>query len=1060
MATPPQLTQIAFAGGIDEAQRAEVLDPSAAFVTVENVRQPQRGVFDKRLGYASLAVDAIHSFFQIYGVVGQGGRVVYDGRSAVVIDSAGGPVQDSGAMVFAWSDDANVWNDCGRVTECTAELIDMPSMGTGTKHAADIVACNGYLVTLVADLNAVSGVSQGFYATVVEADTGRIVHGPVAIDVSSTAKWPLLATYGNVVFAVWLESTGDIWTSYITLTSGATISTGWSTALASVSGSSTTVPFGVSSVSDRILIAYAAPGGGASRVSVAAVNTSGVPQTTTVNTSSVTPTAVDISAKTGDTAWVAWNETTSVKVQGLNPTTLSSVIATTATCITTATNSTIVRVAYSGTTSAAGRVWAVESSGALATHGRSFTTSAGAVSASGATTPSYNVAIVSRPFGRGEESRTGDIEGPMFFAQWVPDAATNPQGVSILGSDSVGGGQGMAVRPVGSAVQWGLSGAEGDWSNRCGIPAIGQKRYTLTTYKKSAVAEGVAIVVYDFASSARWAPVREGQDLYLSGGILSSFDGYRVAEVGFLVKPQLPTWSAGGTGITLTNGRRYVAVYEEVDANGTWHQSGISDPSTSTGAQTNKTITVQTTHLSITSRFIGAIGVAVGLSTSNTRVAYYATLDSNSGSPPYYRLGETKTQAEATNVTFADNVSDATLATRQKLYAPNLPGVTVGSSSGTVGAPQDRRAPVGMNHIVSYNNMLVGAAGSTVYWSGQLVQGEGRWFNPIFQQPVGSGSITAIAAQDGALYVFTDSDIYIMTGDAPADNGVGGLGAPRRLAVDVGCIEPRSVVVTALGIFFQSRRGIEILTRAQSVEYIGEQVEVTLAANPVITGAALDSQASLVRFACAQSETDAQVSATGVDLVFDLTLKTWVSVDKVTVDDQDASKAAQSVAMVKIGGVMRYARLDFGGKLYYERQTSDASAYLDGTTWVARRVVTGWFKTSGIQGTQHMNRALLLAKKETRSNISISAAYDYSDTYEAAATWAANTIDTISSGIGRVQLEHRLDDEAEGQAVRLLITEATPTGGTVGSGRGAVWIALTLEGVPRPGAAKLPEACT
>jgi hypothetical protein len=41
--------------------------------------------------------------------------------------------------------------------------------------------------------------------------------------------------------------------------------------------------------------------------------------------------------------------------------------------------------------------------------------------------------------------------------------------------------------------------------------------------------------------------------------------------------------------------------------------------------------------------------------------------------------------------------------------------------------------------------------------------------------------------------------------------------------------------------------------------------------------------------------------------------------------------------------------------------------------------------------------------------------------------------------------------------VRVKLVDATPTSGTVGSGKGASWIALTLDITPQQGAFEVPE---
>ena len=179
---------------------------------------------------------------------------------------------------------------------------------------------------------------------------------------------------------------------------------------------------------------------------------------------------------------------------------------------------------------------------------------------------------------------------------------------------------------------------------------------------------------------------------------------------------------------------------------------------------------------------------------------------------------------------------------------------------------------------------MVGAAGSDVWYSGQNVSGEGVWFNPIFQIPIpGEGDITALTVLDGGLFIFKRRDVYAIAGEPPADNGSsGGLGAPRRVASDVGCIDGRSTCTTALGIFFQSERGIEILTRALAVEWIGADVDNTADAYPVCTSITVEPLSNVVLVELAASESAGAVSGAGRTLVFDLALKAWVSQDRRT----------------------------------------------------------------------------------------------------------------------------------------------------------------------------------
>ena len=360
-----------------------------------------------------------------------------------------------------------------------------------------------------------------------------------------------------------------------------------------------------------------------------------------------------------------------------------------------------------------------------------------------------------------------------------------------------------------------------------------------------------------------------------------------------------------------------------------------------------------------------------------------------------------------------------------------------------------------------FAGMLVVASGSDLWWSGQTIGGEGTWFSAeqFFTTVDGPGNITALAVQDGTLYVFKERAIYAVSGEPPSDNGSsGGLGQPRRLAVDVGCIRCSSLVVTSWGIFFQSHRGIELFSGGRAT-WIGEKVLRTLDAYPIVTSAVIDAPNNLVRFTLAHSyELDGGVtgpngddpgdgSGGGRDLIYDLTLNDWQCVDV-----RSMYSAAQDAAMITVGGESKYAWLASGGPVHVE-----GSTFLDDGDWITMAAETGWWKLSGIQGRQQFNRLLSMFRKWTPCDLSVEVGYEYRDEYATIAERANATLDTILALDVPLQLRVDPNDDAEGQAIRVRITDATPTTGSVGTGRGATWLAMTFDITPREGPAEVPE---
>lgn len=1006
--------EFAFSGGIDESTREEIADAARTFPTLENGRQDKRGGYSKRLGYGYLTTSRLDASARTAGR-----KLFSHSDRCCVID---------GTYLDVYSETAAVWSTIGRVPEASYRLLDAPSTSGPSDGTAsdveDVAIANGCVVILH---------NAGGYETLscsVMDLAGTILRAPEAVRTASTGTRirGALGSYGNVVCLIATDGlSANVRLYTLDCTSAATITTGWTdrgNVATDQHALSASPPLAVASMENRVAFAYVNNSAGTDQATVKTVTTAGVVETRTVNTSSTRPGCVALEGSVADTLWFAWNETTSVKVIGLDADNLAATLATAATALSPASAPTNVHVVTTGT--GAGRVYANDPTTDLALSCRPFTTSAGAVSL-GTGNGWYSVFLASKPY-----VRSGRVYG--FVYAGGEALSTNSQGIYVLADLDASA---STVRPVVNPEP-GLCVAP--ISKRAALLASGTKLYTVLSLTRGNDRAAVLLEV-DFASSTLWHAVSHGGSTFLTGGVTSKFDGSRLREAGIIVAPSKPT-SVQNAGAVLNpaSGYHWVAVYEAVDGDGNWVVSGASLPSDPSATGACASFTVTTSTLTCTSRF------STWNQASAERVTFYRDV---SGGSVFYRVGSVPNSTNAATVSFTDATTDANLIAAAKLYG-------TGAYPGTAGAGQDRRAPPGFTCLVSYNDMLVGATGSTLWHSSQSVVGEAVWFNPLFRlDMVDGGEVTALAAQDGTLYVFKRRSIFAVTGEPPADNGSsGGLGTPRKLAADVGCIDPRSVVVTALGVFFQSERGLELLSRGQSVEWIGEQVQETLSSFPVITSATLDSAHALVRFTCAASETDNVVGATGVHLVYDLTLRTWVSVDKVY-GSGGGNTAAQSASMVYVGGAWRYAWLDPNGFVYSERRASDGDAHLDesGTQWVTMRAATANVHIAGLQGEQNIDRLLMLAERHTDHDFTIEIAHDYASSYTESKTFPASLLSTL----GRQWLDRELL-KSTSQAIRVRLTDATPSSGTVGTGKGATWVALTFSGERKSGVKRTTSA--
>lgn len=1002
------ILELPFFGGLDESTRDELVKPGTGWPELVNVRADYQGALVKRPGFNSLTSDRLSGMGTARTV---GYRLFsHNGQPAVIGNS----------ILEEYSDVTGYNIPRGAVPECSARILEAPG-----QQVTDIAIAGRYMAIAYTGLNGAGSLFPPRLA-IVEADTGKIIRPPE--ELSANDSWLTLvgSLKSQYFIAVVNEGSGGSLETYLLDANNA--GAGWSHLATLATPTATNFP-SIVSLSDRVLVAYGISST-TDRVHISALDETGVINFVALGTSSVTPEQLAIDGTS--TLWVAWGAGNTVKVRGLNPTSLGTTTATETSAITAIT--TIGHMDVVEGPSSEARVFAIDQANATLKRA-SVAISAGAASAT-TMLSLEGVAPASRPFYQGTRHYIACYSA----SEDIFDVDDNIQGVCQIvdwtENESV-------VRPIANLMPGLVVGRQ--LYGKCVARNTHDRLYAFEVARSGGVdvrdvsagaaSSSVSLVRLNFADRQRWQAKGHDGRTFLGGGVTCVYDGESVCEVGFLVRPPKPTTGTSGTGITGTF--RYVAVYEDVDTAGVRTVSGISDPS-DVVSPSNKKVTVSTTGLGVTAR----IGTYTRTSPSRTRVVFYRT--ASGGEPPYYRLDSVECTG-ASSHSVDDTTADATLTTRAKLYAPNLPS--------TVGEALDRRAPPGLTYLESFNGMLVGCLGSTLYHSGQEVYGEATWFSPVFQQTIsGGGDFTALKAQDGTLYAFKAASIYAVPGDAPTDNGMaGGLGTPRRLAVDVGCIEPSSVVATSLGIFFQSNRGIELLSRGGAVTPIGQKVQTTLASYPYITSAILDDRNGLVRFTLSSSirTSTSLVNGTGRDLIFDLATNEWRSIDDKT--GSSTHEASQDAAMftVTVNGVFStvYGWLGADGTLYYERPANDTERHLDVAAWVDQRAVTPWVAIAGLNGEQFIDQVLLLAKRSTDHDLTFSLAFDFSDSYTSTKTFTQEQI-------GALAREWLVKEIAQttSQSVRVKLEDAAPSGaGVVGSGKGGAWVALSFNGQPHRG---------
>jgi hypothetical protein len=439
---------------------------------------------------------------------------------------------------------------------------------------------------------------------------------------------------------------------------------------------------------------------------------------------------------------------------------------------------------------------------------------------------------------------------------------------------------------------------------------------------------GVMLASLDFTVSPETLELSD--DLHVTGGVLWMFDGARVVEHGFHLFPENLTATASETDGTVDAGQhQYVAVYEWTDNAGLVHRSAPSVPVTvtTTGSTASVALTIPTLRLTAKS--------------SPVSIAVYGT---QADQAIFYRLTSLSSplvnDSTADSVTFTVTQADSAIVGNEQLY--------------TTGGEVENIAPPAPLVVASYRNraILVPSENPLSWWfSKKLLPGAPVEFSDSFVQAMDQrgGGITAAASMDEKLILFKRSQVFVVVGDGPSANGLqNDYSDPHQIPSDVGCISPRSLVLTPDGLMFQSEKGIYLLDRSLAVQYVGDDVDAYRGS--IVTAARLLSDTHEVRFTLDN----------GIALVWNYLARQW-SVSP-SIDAADATI--------------------FQGRFTYLRPSGlvlqeTPGTYTDDGSLVRVKAKTAWFSFAGLQGFQRVYRLLLLGEYKGPHKITISIAYDF-----------------------------------------------------------------------------------
>jgi hypothetical protein len=376
---------------------------------------------------------------------------------------------------------------------------------------------------------------------------------------------------------------------------------------------------------------------------------------------------------------------------------------------------------------------------------------------------------------------------------------------------------------------------------------------------------GVTRYIIDYGNGDLFSAVGWGRGYFIAGGRPSWYDGSNVHEHGFAWYPSfnrdadtdaLPPAATNNDDLTETGGAAFtsgqtfrgVAIYEAEDANAQIHRSGYSRVMLDTigGATSNLRFTVKTGLL--TERLPPASSWWSSGATPPKQV-YFRTPD-GVGEAIYYRADARSGKALWPNPTAATNFDDFGAAVGDDDVALQLRDVLY--VTGDI-LPNDGTPPCKFCCVHGDRLWLLGTDDPKVVWFSQpYVSTEAPRFNQALTLIFPTEPLAA-ASMDDKLVVLSSDRVYIVTGDGPPATGGADVGFDIQLiTTDVGIRDVRSLLQMPLGLMWRSDKGIVLLGRDLTLNYIGKDVSPGIDPDtfPLYTcvGAALLARRSEVRF--------------------------------------------------------------------------------------------------------------------------------------------------------------------------------------------------------------------
>lgn len=450
---------------------------------------------------------------------------------------------------------------------------------------------------------------------------------------------------------------------------------------------------------------------------------------------------------------------------------------------------------------------------------------------------------------------------------------------------------------------------------------------------------GVNLAIFDINVSQQYSS-NIANALHLTGGQLWEYDGVKPVEHGFQVWPENTAYTTLSTGGSVSaQVYFYVFTYEWTDNQGNLHRSAPSIP-------LKVDLTAAGTSTSVNSLYVPTLRLTYKTTPNAVRIVGYRW---STAQQSYYQFtsvaSPTLNNPAVDYVTLTDSNADATILGQTLLYT-------------TGGVVENIAAPASVDSALYKNRLfLIDAEDRNLLWySKQVLQTTPVEMSDLFTIYVAptsgaqgsTGNMTAISAMDDKLIIFKKDAIYYITGNGPDNTGANNdFSEATFITSAVGTENPNSVVLTPQGLMFQSDKGIWLLARDLSTNYIGAAVEDY--SDPVKSAQVIPGT-NQVRF----------VLENNLTLMYDYYYGQWGTFNN-----------KQAISSTLYNGLDTY--LSSSGDIFQETP----GTYLDGSSPVLMSFRTSWINIAGVQGYERFYFANILGTYFSPFKLSMQIGYDY-----------------------------------------------------------------------------------